>query len=148
MKLHTRPKIVTKSGRRRGRGYGSGLGGHTSGRGQKGQKTRGKIPAHFIGNSWVWFKRLPFIRGKSLFSPRKVSITLSLSDLSVFKAGEVVDRASLIKYKLIHRLTPRNSTVKLVKGGELTKKLTVKIPASPSAVEAVKSAGGQYQWPK
>lgn len=146
MKLHSLEKTVGKRKKRPGRGYGSGLGGHTSGRGQKGQKTRGSIPAHFIGNSWVWFKRLPFIRGKSLFSPIKNKITLSLSDLAVFKAGETVSRESLIKHKVISERTARSAVVKLVRAGKIEKKLIVAIPASPGAAEAVKSAGGEYKW--
>lgn len=146
MKLHTRPSLLTLRKKRPGRGYGSGLGGHTSGRGQKGQKTRGKIPAHFIGNSWVWFKRLPFIRGKSLFSPLKPTLTLSLSDLSPFKSGATVDRESLIKAGVISSTTPRSARLKLVNTGKLTKQLTVNIPASPGAVEAVQASGGKYTW--
>ena len=35
-------KITTKSARRIGRGFGSGVGGHTVGRGSKGDLARGK----------------------------------------------------------------------------------------------------------
>ena len=86
MKLHEKPKLVARSQKRLGRGYGSGKGGHTSTRGQKGQKTRGKIPAHFVGTSWVWFKRLPFIRGKSSLrvSPKPSQlVSVALTSLSL-----------------------------------------------------------------
>jgi len=43
------PKVVAKSKKRLGRGMGSGKGSHTSGRGQKGQKSRGKIGVLFEG---------------------------------------------------------------------------------------------------
>ena len=42
-------KTVTKRKKRVGRGYGSGKGGHTSGRGQKGQKSRSHIGILFEG---------------------------------------------------------------------------------------------------
>lgn len=71
--LHLLPAIVTKKGKRVGRGYGSGKGGHTVGRGQKGQKTRGKIGPLFEGtkNKKSLFQRLPVIRGKGKLKPRK-----------------------------------------------------------------------------
>lgn len=145
MKLHSLPRTVSRGNKRVGRGYGSGLGGHTSGRGQKGQKTRGKIPAHFIGNSWVWFKRLPFIRGKSLFSPIDDNFTLSLADLASYKSGEVVSVETLIKYGLLPAHTHKGVRVKLVNSGSLAKKLIVQIPASAAAAEAITKAGGQFR---
>ena len=45
MKLHALPKITKPKNKRLGRGYGSGKGGHTSSRGQKGQNSRGSGPA-------------------------------------------------------------------------------------------------------
>ena len=69
-------KLVKHEGSKRkrlGRGYGSGKGGHTVGRGQKGQKTRGKIGILFEGlkvkKSFI--KRLPMLRGKGKNKPRK-----------------------------------------------------------------------------
>ena len=43
MKLNKLPKTTAKSKKRVGRGYGSGKGSHTVGRGQKGQKSRSKV---------------------------------------------------------------------------------------------------------
>ena len=43
------PKIVKRKKKRVGRGYGSGKGGHTAGRGQKGQKSRTNIGILFEG---------------------------------------------------------------------------------------------------
>jgi large subunit ribosomal protein L15 len=67
------PKIKTKSKKRVGRGYGSGKGGHTVGRGQKGQKARGSMGILFEGfkvkKSLI--KRLPLKRGKGKFKRRK-----------------------------------------------------------------------------
>jgi large subunit ribosomal protein L15 len=67
------PKVVQKSKKRVGRGIGSGKGGHTSGRGQKGQKSRGKIGILFEGMKMKksLLKRLPKMRGKGKFHPKK-----------------------------------------------------------------------------
>lgn len=67
------PKVVTKSKKRVGRGMGSGKGSHTSGRGQKGQKSRGHIGVLFEGMKMrkSFLKRLPLIRGKGKFHAKK-----------------------------------------------------------------------------
>lgn len=67
------PKVVTKSKKRLGRGMGSGKGSHTSSRGQKGQKSRGTIGVLFEGMKMrkSYLKRLPLMRGKGKFHPKK-----------------------------------------------------------------------------
>lgn len=67
------PKVVAKSKKRVGRGMGSGKGSHTSGRGQKGQKSRGTIGVLFEGMKVrkSYLKRLPLIRGKGKFHPKQ-----------------------------------------------------------------------------
>jgi large subunit ribosomal protein L15 len=66
------PKIVLRRKKRVGRGYGSGKGGHTVGRGQKGQKARGKVGVLFEGVKMKksLIKRLPLVRGKGKFHPK------------------------------------------------------------------------------
>lgn len=66
-------KVRSRPGKRLGRGYGSGKGGHTSGRGQKGQKARGSVNILFEGVKVKksFFKRLPLLRGKGKFKTRK-----------------------------------------------------------------------------
>lgn len=145
MKLHTRKKLISRRSKRLGQGYGSGKGGHTSSRGQKGQKARGKIPPFFIGSSWVWFKRLPFIRGKSRFVRFGDVYTLTLTDLSKFPTGAVVTRQSLVDKGLIPKNISAKDVIKLVASGKLEKALKVEIPASHKAVEAVVKAGGEYR---
>ena len=80
------PKTISKRKKRLGRGYGSGKGGHTVGRGQKGQKTRGKIGVLFEGIKVKksLLKKLPLRRGKMpepctllvnfLISPKLLSV--------------------------------------------------------------------------
>lgn len=69
------PKIVAKSKKRVGRGMGSGKGSHTSGRGQKGQKSRGTIGVLFEGMKMrkSFLKRLPLVRGKGKFHAKKTN---------------------------------------------------------------------------
>ncbi|OGY08339.1 MAG: hypothetical protein A2782_00750 [Candidatus Blackburnbacteria bacterium RIFCSPHIGHO2_01_FULL_43_15b] len=71
--LNSLPKIKSETKKRLGRGYGSGKGGHTSSRGQKGQKARGKIHPLFEGqkNKKSLIQRLPLLRGRGKLKPRK-----------------------------------------------------------------------------
>ncbi len=144
MKLHTLPKLTQKPKKRLGQGYGSGKGGHTSSRGQKGQKSRGSVRLSFTGSSWVWFKRLPFIRGKARFSGLSTRYTLSLTDLNRFKAGTKVDLTALRQAGLIGKSEGAKTMVRIVGTGKLSKKLTVLIPASSTAIKAITDAGGSY----
>jgi len=145
MRLHTLEKTIIRSQKRVGRGYGSGKGGHTSGRGAKGQKARNSVPSHFIGSSWVWFKRLPFLRGKSKFKTLTSTTTLTLSTLDKLKAGSKVNATTLHAAGLISKKASLATSLKLVATGKLTKKLIVEIAASSSAVTAIKQAGGEYR---
>lgn len=82
-----------------GRGIGSGKG-KTAGRGTKGQKSRGKIPAAFTGN-FPLYKKLPLKRGKGNPKLSTKPKLINLSRLNVFKAKEVVDIAKLLEAKII-----------------------------------------------
>ncbi|MEI6690505.1 MAG: uL15m family ribosomal protein [bacterium] len=144
MKLHTLKKATDKKSKRLGLGYGSGRGGHTSSRGQKGQKSRGDMPLTFVGSSWVWFKRLPFMRGKSIFNSIKNSDTLTLSDLSHFENGAIVNHITL-REKGFTKKGQGLIAYKIVNSGKLDKKLTVQVPATKTAQEAIIKAGGEYQ---
>lgn len=90
-------KIVKNRKKRIGRGYGSGKGGHTVGRGQKGQKSRGGF---HIRNNEPGLKNLTrrsskFEGNKSrVKKPREVKITLFL-DKSIMKINtEVIKKVS------------------------------------------------------
>lgn len=63
------PKVTQRKAKRLGRGIGSGKGGHTSSRGQKGQKSRGSVHVLFEGMKMKksLLKRLPKARGKGKF---------------------------------------------------------------------------------
>ncbi len=144
MKLHTLPKVTTMKKKRPGHGYGSGAGGHTSTRGQKGQKARNGVRMSFTGSSWVWFKRLPFMRGKSRFNSFGKKALINLSTLNALPAGTLVTIESLIEHKIISKNQATISSIKVVGTGELTKKLKVAIPATASAQKAILAAKGEY----
>lgn len=144
MKLNALPKISARKNKRLGHGYGSGKGGHTSSRGQKGQKSRNHVRLSFTGSSWVWFKRLPFMRGKSRFNSFGKRALINLSSLNVFPAGTKVTIEKLIEEKIISKNQATISSVKIVGTGELKKKLTIMVPATASAVKAILAAKGEY----
>ncbi len=144
MKLNELPKIVTMRKKRLGHGYGSGQGGHTSSRGQKGQKSRNGVRLSFTGSSWVWFKRLPFMRGKSRFNSFGKKALINLSKLNVFENGEIVSMETLIEKKIISRNQSTISSIKIVGTGDLKKKLKVMVPATVSAQKAILDAKGEY----
>ncbi len=144
MKLNTLPKLSSRKNKRLGHGYGSGKGGHTSSRGQKGQKSRNGVRLSFTGSSWVWFKRLPFMRGKSRFSSFGKKALINLSSLNVFPSGTVVTIEKLIASRVISKNQATISSVKIVGTGELKKKLKIRIPATLSAQKAILAAGGEY----
>ncbi|KKU46175.1 MAG: 50S ribosomal protein L15 [Microgenomates group bacterium GW2011_GWC2_46_7] len=141
MKLHLLPKINTRKSKRLGHGYGSGKGGHTSSRGQKGQLSRGSVRLSFTGSSWVWFKRLPFMRGKSRFNSfASKTVILTLADLNKLAEGTVVNAKNL------H--LPPATRFKVVSTGVLTKSLTVEISATVKAQQAIIKAKGEYRGTK
>ena len=144
MKLHELPKLSARKNKRLGHGYGSGKGGHTSSRGNKGQKARNGVRMSFTGSSWVWFKRLPFMRGKSRFNSFGKKALINLTDLNVFESGATVTTETLINMKIISKNQATISSVKIVGTGKLEKKLIVKVPATMSAQKAITDAKGEY----
>jgi large subunit ribosomal protein L15 len=142
MQINSLQKVTTRAAKRVGRGIGSGKG-KTSGRGMKGQKSRGKIPAANVGAGLIYFKKLPYRRG---WGNTKVSPKLALvkiENLNVFAAGSVVTVASLLEHKVINETSAKKG-VKIVNGGALTvKNLRVELPVTQSAKSAIESSGGK-----
>lgn len=130
---------MKRSKKRLGRGHGSGKV-KTSGRGTKGQKARGRLPAGFEGGQSPLFKRLPYLRGKGRNQSMKPkAFPLVVGKLNAFLKGTVVTLETLKKYRMIGENVSR---VKLLGGGDLSVALTVKVPCSVHAKEAVIKAGG------
>ncbi len=134
-------KIVGKKMKRVGRGYGSGKGGHTVGRGSKGQKARSHIGILFEGLKVKksLLKKLPLQRGKGRNKPGKSALVVKLSYLNLMPEGSEVTIDSLIKNKIVDAGEAREFGVKILGGGKLTKKLTISVPISKSAAKEVEN---------
>ena len=139
MKLHELPTLVKTKMKRLGRGHGSGRG-KTAGRGTKGQKARGTVPRDFEGGQLALTKRFPLLRGKTRNASQKpFTVTLRVSRLSIMDEGSKVTLETLKKYGI---LNTQALSVKLVRGGTLTKALTIMIPLSKGARLDIEKAGG------
>ncbi|MEE1249335.1 MAG: 50S ribosomal protein L15 [Lachnospiraceae bacterium] len=126
---------------RRGRGHGSGNG-KTAGKGHKGQKARSGAPRPgFEGGQMPLYRRLP----KRGFKCRnsKTIVGINMSALEVFDNDTVVTVDTLIEKGIVKN--PRDG-VKILGGGELTKKLNVQVNAfSESAKEKIEALGGKAE---
>ncbi len=135
---------AVRSGKRRGKGAASGLGG-TAGRGHKGHKARtgGKIPAWFEGGQMPIQRRLPKRGFKN--AGRVAYQVVAVGRLADAPAGTLVDRTWLSGRRLVRGSAP----VKLLAGGTLGVALTVRVDAaSEAARRAVEAAGGTVETPK
>jgi large subunit ribosomal protein L15 len=139
------PKVKTRAKKRVGRGYGSGKGGHTSGRGQKGQKSRRKINVLFEGIKMKksFIKKLPLKRGKGKFKPSDKPIVVNLKILNLLPSRSKVNLENLIKAQIVDKKDAYAVGVKILGDGEIKKKLTIELPISKSAAKKVQKAGGK-----
>ncbi len=145
MKLNKLTKTTTRGQKRIGRGIGSGKGGHTVGRGQKGQKSRTHLPLLFSGTKVrkSLIRRLPMKRGKDRFkSLKRKSVILNVKYLDLLPDGLEVTVASLIKHGLVDKQAEIVG-VKILGDGAITKKLTVALPISKGARIKIEKAGGK-----
>ncbi|MBA3980892.1 MAG: 50S ribosomal protein L15 [Alcanivorax sp.] len=129
------------SGKRLGRGIGSGLG-KTGGRGHKGQTSRsgGTVKPGFEGGQMPLQRRLP----KFGFTSRKAMTTaeVRLAELAAVE-GDVVDLDSLKKANIIRRDMTR---AKIVLSGELDRAVTVRgVMVTRGARAAIEQAGGKIE---
>ena len=144
MKLHELHPAEgsTAAQKRLGRGTGSGLG-KTSGKGHKGAKARsggGKRPG-FEGGQMPLYRRVPKRGFTNIFGTEYAEV--NVERLEVFENGATVDAKALLEKKIIRK---ELDGVKILGGGELTKKLTVKAAKfSESAKEKIEKAGGKAE---
>lgn len=144
MKLNLLTKTTTKPKKRLGLGYGSGKGGHTSSRGQKGQNARGSLPIWFEGGQLPQIRRFPFIKGKNRFkSLHPDTLVITLTQLNRFKAGTIVDSKQLLESKLVTEKELRERQIKIIASGKVEVPLTISLPASKAAESKIVAAGGQ-----
>lgn len=146
MKLNDLPKIKKRAKKRVGRGIGSGKGGHTAGRGAKGQKARGKVGLIFEGTKIKksLLKRLPLGRGKGRFKSISTRpVVVNLKYLNLFSQGEEVTLKTLATRGIVELGEGMRSGVKILGEGELKIPLIVKIPCSQGAKVKIEKAGGK-----
>jgi large subunit ribosomal protein L15 len=134
-----------KKAKRLGRGYGSGVGGHTVGRGTKGQKSRTghKSLVAFEGGNVPFFRRIPKLKGfksRSKVNTQVVNVgTISKN----FKSGEKITVEKLKERGFIRK---NAQEVKILGKGDITKKIAIEgIKMSPSAQEKIEKAGGSVK---
>jgi large subunit ribosomal protein L15 len=136
---HLRPAPGSRTARTRvGRGEASK--GKTAGRGTKGTKARGQVPASFEGGQMPIHRRLPQLRG---FSNLRFKTTYQLVNTGRL-AGLFPEGGDVTPETLVARGAVRSGElVKVLGTGELTIALHVTAHAfSASAKEKITAAGG------
>jgi len=135
-------KVIKQDKKTRvGRGISAGRG-KTAGRGTKGQGARSgysKNPG-FAGGSNPLMQKLPKLPG---FKSHKIKAeVVYTAELEQF-ANKTVTSEDLFKAGLISNPFVK---VKIIVQGELTKKVSVKLPqASESAIAVIEKAGGSFE---
>ena len=127
--------------RRVGRGIGSGLG-KTSGRGQKGQKSRsgGGVRRGFEGGQTPLYRRLPKRGFTNIHAKNYTEVTLTM--LSKVK-NENVTAQSLVDEGIIGKV---NDGIVILGTGKLDKKVNVSaVRFTKSAKEQIEALGGKAE---
>ena len=135
---HLRPAPGAKTPKTRvGRGEGSK--GKTAGRGTKGTKARGQVPAAFEGGQMPIHMRLPKLKGFK--NPFKVEFQVVNLDRigELFPEGGTIGVDELVAAGAVRK----NQPVKVLGAGEISVAVQVSANAfSKSAVEKIEAAGG------
>ncbi len=141
MKIHDLKPAEGANRRRKrvGRGIG-GKGGKTAGRGTKGQSARDTIPVGFEGGQLPLHQRVPKVKGfKNPFRVAYQGVNLRAleeSGLSTFDP----------EIMLANGLSHKNSFVKILGDGEITRAVHVKAHGfSKTAQAAIEGAGGSVE---
>jgi large subunit ribosomal protein L15 len=147
MKLNDlQPNPGSKRERKRvGRGISAGQG-KTCGRGTKGEGARSGQGGHLYrqGGNLPFYRRLPFVRGKSFTPPdQTVYNEVNLDQLSAFKAEAVITPESLAK---AHLLRDPFNPVALLGRGEVKSPLKVRVHRVTKGAKAkIEAAGGTVE---
>jgi large subunit ribosomal protein L15 len=135
-------KGSVRNRKRVGRGPGSGLG-KTSGRGEKGQKSRSGYSRKvgFEGGQMPLHRRVP---KRGFTNPfRKEYAEVNLERLEAFEAGTIVTPEVLREHGLVKSF---RDGVKILAKGKLSKALTVRAHKfSAKAQEEIGKAGGKAE---
>jgi large subunit ribosomal protein L15 len=135
---HLRPAPGAKTPKTRV-GRGEGGKGKTAGRGTKGSKARGQVPASFEGGQMPLHMRLPKVKG--FRSPFRVEYQV----VNLDRLGELFpDGGTVTPEVLVEKGAVRaNAKVKVLGSGEISVALQVSAHAfSASAREKIAAAGG------
>jgi large subunit ribosomal protein L15 len=135
------PPGVKKNRKRIGRGAGSGTG-KTSGKGQKGQKSRSGGSPHpwFEGGQMPLYRRLPKRGFTNIF--RKEYEVVNISQLAEITGVDPVTPAVLKEKGLVKKI----DAVKILGDGELSAGVNVEAHKfSRSAMEKIEKAGGKVK---
>jgi len=144
MQLHQlKPIHKPKKSKRVGRG---GKKGTYSGRGIKGQKARaGKRLKPIIREIIKKYPKLRGYRSKLKIKNQKLKITILNLDIleKKFNSGEKVTPQILLEKRLIRKIKGKMPEVKILRKGELTKKLIIEgCQVSKTAKEQIEKIGG------
>ncbi len=142
MQLHElKPKTKNKKPKYVGRG---GRHGKTSGRGTKGQNARAGRKKRPEMRDII--KKLPKRRGYKFASIQQKPVVISVARLEMYSAGDSVTPETLVKNGIVSKSKGMHPKVKILGGGELTKKLTVSdCTVSASARAIIEKAGGSIK---
>jgi large subunit ribosomal protein L15 len=135
-------KGSTRTGKRKGRGHGTGNG-KTAGRGHGGQKSRsgGGVRIGFEGGQMPMTIRVPKRGFNNIFA--KPLTAINVAALNRFEKGSTVDLEKLLESGVLSKC---EYGVKVLGNGKLTTKLTVKASAfSESAKQKIEEAGGKAE---
>ncbi|RMD77460.1 50S ribosomal protein L15 [Candidatus Dojkabacteria bacterium] len=145
---------TSKPSKRLGRGMGSGVGGHTVGRGGKGQTARGghKSPKPgFEGGQNPISRRLPKLKGfsRGFFKSKVVSKVLRLSDLEAlvkYKGIDVLDISKLVDFGLVRPRFNKDTTIKVLYDRDPEVPINLQgVKVSKSVKEAIERTGGSVK---
>ncbi len=141
MQVNTLKARKLKTKKRVGRG---GVNGTYSGKGMKGQKSRSGYSrrATWEGGRTTLIAATKKNRGFKSRNAKNQIVNLSILEKK-FKDGDTVDLTSLIKAKIVKKVS---APVKILGVGELTKELTIKdVLVSATAKEKITKAGGEVK---
>ncbi len=134
MQIHELKKITSRKAKIVGRGIGSGKGGHTTGRGNKGQKARERVKIWFDGTKYKkgLIKRMPLLRGRGKFKPWGDKYTvISLDKLQDWPEKTKVTQESLAKAGLLQP----GEKAKLTNGTKFSRTLEIEVPITKAAAK-------------
>ena len=136
-----KPAVRKQARTRVGRGVGSGLG-KTSGRGQKGQKSRsgGGVRRGFEGGQTPLYRRLPKRGFKNIHAKNYTEVTLTMLNKAT---GADATAESLLAEGIIGKI---NDGIVVIGTGKIERPVNVKAKRfTKTAAEKIEAAGGKIE---